>query len=115
MRAGASGFLVKESAGEELVVAINQVLQGRWPRPSGHGRRDGEDGRSGSDRAAVDGTTARCAPPYPAWEAHEGDRGNAQSVNATVETHKYQMMEVLGVHSTTELVRYAIEHRLIVD
>jgi DNA-binding NarL/FixJ family response regulator len=25
------------------------------------------------------------------------------------------MMEVLGVHSTTELVRYAIEHRLIVD
>ena len=31
----------------------------------------------------------------------------------TVETHKYEMMQVLGVHSTAELVRYAIEHRLI--
>jgi DNA-binding NarL/FixJ family response regulator len=33
----------------------------------------------------------------------------------TVETHKYQMMQVLGVESTPELVKYAIEHRLIVD
>ena len=33
----------------------------------------------------------------------------------TVETHKYQMMEVLGVSSTAELVRYAIEHRLIAE
>jgi DNA-binding NarL/FixJ family response regulator len=31
----------------------------------------------------------------------------------TVETHKYDMMEALGVHSTAELVRYAIEHRLL--
>ena len=28
----------------------------------------------------------------------------------TVETHKYEMMRVLGVQSTAELVRYAIEH-----
>ena len=33
----------------------------------------------------------------------------------TVETHKYQMMQVLGVDSTPELVKYAIEHRLIAD
>jgi DNA-binding NarL/FixJ family response regulator len=33
----------------------------------------------------------------------------------TVETHKYEMMEVLGVHSTAELVRYAVKHRLIVE
>ena len=29
MRAGASGFLLKHSAGEELVTAIQQALQGR--------------------------------------------------------------------------------------
>ena len=29
LRAGASGFLLKQSAGEELVTAIEQVLQGR--------------------------------------------------------------------------------------
>ena len=33
----------------------------------------------------------------------------------TVETHKYQMMELLGVESTAELVKYAIEHRLIAE
>ena len=31
----------------------------------------------------------------------------------TVETHKYEMMRILGVDSTAALVRYAIEHGLI--
>jgi DNA-binding NarL/FixJ family response regulator len=30
----------------------------------------------------------------------------------TVETHKYQVMEVLGLGTTAELVRYALEHGL---
>ena len=29
----------------------------------------------------------------------------------TVESHKYDMMQALGLHSTAELVRYAIEQR----
>jgi DNA-binding NarL/FixJ family response regulator len=31
----------------------------------------------------------------------------------TVETHKYDMMENLGVHSTAELVQYAIRHGVV--
>ena len=31
----------------------------------------------------------------------------------TVETHKYEMMRILGVDSTATLVRYALEHDLI--
>jgi len=30
----------------------------------------------------------------------------------TVETHKYQVMTALGLQTTAELVRYAIEHGL---
>jgi DNA-binding NarL/FixJ family response regulator len=30
----------------------------------------------------------------------------------TVETHKYQIIEALGLGSTAELIRYAIEHGL---
>jgi DNA-binding NarL/FixJ family response regulator len=116
MRAGASGFLVKESAGEELVVAINQVLQGRvYLAPAVTG--------GVMARMAVQGQTE------PQLTARQLDvlrhillgkrmKEIAATLNLstrTVETHKYQMMEVLGVHSTTELVRYAIEHRLIVD
>jgi DNA-binding NarL/FixJ family response regulator len=33
----------------------------------------------------------------------------------TVETHKYEMMQALGVQSTAELVRYAIQHGLVTD
>ncbi len=31
----------------------------------------------------------------------------------TVETHKYEMMDALGVQTTAELVRYAIRHHLV--
>ena len=31
----------------------------------------------------------------------------------TVETHKYEIMRILGVDSTATLVRYALEHGLI--
>ena len=33
----------------------------------------------------------------------------------TVESHKYAMMQSLGVSSTAELVKYAITRRLIAD
>lgn len=33
----------------------------------------------------------------------------------TVETHKYDIMETLGLHSTAELVRYALDRRLTLD
>ena len=46
MRAGASGFLLKESAGEELLNAIHQALQGRvYLDAGGHERRHGAHGR----------------------------------------------------------------------
>ncbi|MCC6390582.1 MAG: response regulator transcription factor, partial [Bryobacterales bacterium] len=31
----------------------------------------------------------------------------------TVEFHKYKMMDELGVHSSAELVQYAIRHGLV--
>ena len=31
----------------------------------------------------------------------------------TVETHKYQMMEAHGLHSTAELVHFAIKHGIV--
>jgi DNA-binding NarL/FixJ family response regulator len=33
----------------------------------------------------------------------------------TVESHKYEMMAALGVESTAELVRYAIQRGLVTD
>ena len=114
-RAGASGYLLKHSAGEELVSAIEQVLQGRvYPTPAvtrellerlatGPGRETPQltprqrevlrliaDGMRMKEIAATLGLSTR-----------------------TVETHRYEMMRILGVDSTATLVRYALEHGLI--
>jgi len=115
LRAGASGFLLKESAGEELVSAIHQALQGRvYLTPA-------------VTRAVMERMAAPVGPAAPALTPRQrevlrlianGHRmkevaAALQLSTRTVETHKYEMMQVLGVHSTAELVRYAIEHRLV--
>jgi len=116
IRAGASGFLLKESAGEELLAAIRQALQGRvYLTPTV--TKGVMDLMAGS----------------PASEPHltprqrdvlrlivKGQRmkeiaANLSLSTRTVETHKYEMMEALGLHSTAELVRYALDHRLAGD
>lgn len=115
IRAGASGFLLKESAGEELITAINQSLQGRvYLTPA-------------VTKAVMERIGDTEPPPAPALTARQRDvlrlivKGQrmkeiAATLNLsarTIETHKYEMMDVLGVHSTAELVRYALEQRLI--
>jgi DNA-binding NarL/FixJ family response regulator len=117
MRGGASGFLLKESAGEELLEAIRQVLRGRvYLTP-----------------ALTQGVMERMANtadvPAPQLTPRQVDvlrlivKGQRMKEIAenlglsvrTVETHKYEMMETLGLHSTAELVRYALDRRLVLD
>lgn len=116
-RAGASGFLLKHAAGEELVTAIHQALQGLVYFAA-------EVTKGVMERLA-----APSSPPEPMLTPRQLDvlrlilEGRRMKEIAaaldlstrTVETHKYQMMEALGVSSTTELVKYAIEHRLITE
>ena len=116
LRAGASGFLLKHSAGEELLNAIRQALGGRvYLTPVLT--------REVMERMAVD---PKREPQLTSRQLDvlrlilEGRRmkeiGETLNLSVrTVETHKYQMMQVLGVESTPELVKYAIERRLIVD
>jgi DNA-binding NarL/FixJ family response regulator len=116
LRAGAAGFLLKESAGDELVNAIQQALQGRvYITPA-------------MTKAVMDRISAP-GGSEPELTARQRDvlrlivQGKRMKEVAaaldlsprTVETHKYEMMQVLGVHSTAELVRYAIEHGLTTE
>jgi DNA-binding NarL/FixJ family response regulator len=114
VRAGAAGFLLKHAAGEELVHAIEEVLQGRMYLSP----------------AVIKDVIDLLQSPAPA-EVTLSDRQRdvlrlivagkrmkevAAALNLstrTVETHKYDIMRTLGVQSTAELVRYAIERRLV--
>ena len=115
LRAGASGFVLKESSGEELMMALDAVL-------------------GGSTYLAADLTkeilTLMVGPadlkmPQLTTRQQEilrlivrGQRakeiaGTLNVSSRSVEAAKYKMMQQLRVHSTAELVRYAIEHRLV--
>jgi two-component system, NarL family, response regulator NreC len=117
LRAGAVAFLLKESAGEELVTAIRHALEGNvYLTPA-------------VTRAVMERMAASEGPSEPTLTARQRDvlrliaKGQRmkeiaaalQLSTRTVETHKYEMMQVLGLHSTAELVKYAIEHRMIAD
>ena len=117
LKAGASAFLLKESAGEELVNAIHQALQGRVYLTAAVTR-------SVIERMADSGqaTSSELTPRQleVLRLVVKGQRmkeiaSTLQLSTRTVETHKYEMMQTLGLHSTAELVRYAIERRLIGD
>ena len=117
VKAGAAGFLLKESAAEELIAAIRQVTQGRlYLTPA-------------VTRDVVNRMAAATSTSKPQLSPRQlevlrlillGQRMKEIAATLdlsprTVESHKYEMMDVLGVQSTPELVRYAIEHRLIKD
>jgi DNA-binding NarL/FixJ family response regulator len=116
LRVGARGFVLKQSSGEELVSAIEAVLQGRTYLTSALTQEVLALMSGPADPAAVELTTRQkevlrlivngLRMKEIATELDLSPR--------TVESIKYEMMRVLNVHTTAELVRYAIEHRLVV-
>ena len=114
IRAGASGYLSKESAAEELVAAIRRVAAGgmyitsetaallaaeaRGERPAAHGRLSNREFEV--LRLLVGGR----APGQIAKELNLSVK--------TVSTHKSRILQKLGLETELELIRYALEHGL---
>ena len=63
----------------------------------------------------ADAATTRHLAADREGPAHEGDRCESRPVDQDGEGHKYEMMETLGVTSTAELVRFALDRRINVD
>jgi DNA-binding NarL/FixJ family response regulator len=117
IQSGASGFLLKESAGDEVLVAIRHALEGKvYITPA-----------ITKDVMARIGGGSRVKEPHLTSRQHDvlrlivkGQRmkeiaSNLGLSTRTVEGHKYEMMETLGVSSTAELVRYALDRRINID
>ena len=112
LKAGASGYLTKDSAAEQLLGALRKIAAG---------------GVHISDAAA----SALVASPARMSHESLSDRefevmrllveglgpseiGERLHLSVkTVSTHKTHILEKLGVGSTAELVRYALEHKLV--
>ena len=115
LRVGAKGFLVKESSGAELINAVDAVLQGRTYLTSALTEEVLALTASPADPAAVT-LSARQREVLRLIVNGQRMKEIAATLNLsprTVETIKYEMMRDLNVHSTAELVRYAVENRLV--
>ena len=117
IRGGANGFLLKESAGDELLTAVRHALGGKvYITPTI--TKDVMERMTGAAKAKEPQLTPRQLDILRLIV--KGQRMKEIAANLglstrTVEGHKYEMMETLGVTSTAELVRYALDRRLNVD
>ena len=114
LKAGASGYLNKDSAAEQLLGALRKVAAG---------------GVHVSEAAALELIAGRTedGPPHARLSDREFEvfkqlAGGASPTEIaqrlhlsvkTVSTHKTRILEKLGLGGTAELVRYALEHKLL--
>jgi DNA-binding NarL/FixJ family response regulator len=116
VKAGASGYLTKESAPDQLVAAIRRIAAGgAYVSPET------------AERLALDAAPRSDAPPHARLSDREfqvfqliaGGRSVTEIARAlslsvkTVSTHKTHVMEKLGLANQAELIRYALENKLI--
>lgn len=114
-RLGAAGYVLKRSAASELVSAINEVMHGRtYVTPL-------------IAKDFVGKNTAPASTTSPALTGRQREvlqlvaEGHPNKEIArmlrlsmkTVEFHKNNLSRKLNIHSTAELTRYAIQHRMV--
>jgi DNA-binding NarL/FixJ family response regulator len=118
MRAGASGYLLKHSAGEELITAIYEALRGRLyltplitkelvevldesERPSPEQAERLTSRRREVLKLVAEGRTMKEVASI------------LKISTRTAESHKYEIMRELGVQTTAQMVRYAVKIGLV--
>ncbi|HEX7327263.1 MAG TPA: response regulator transcription factor [Casimicrobiaceae bacterium] len=115
IRAGAAGYLTKETASSDLVAAIRKVAAGGAYITPAVAEQLALDAMPGSRPSTHETLSDREFDVFRLLVAGESvgtiaDRLNLSS--KTISTHKARLMEKLGVASTADLVRYAMRHRL---
>jgi DNA-binding NarL/FixJ family response regulator len=116
--AGASGFLLKRSAGAELQQAVKRVLRGQHyitPSALPHETTLNDQG-GGKAPPTFKSLTPRQREVLQWIGEGYSLKTIASDLNIslkTVEFHKAKIMETLGVHTTAALTKFAISHGLV--
>lgn len=119
LRAGATGYLLKDAATSELELALRSVMRGEsWFSPAVSRQVvEGYVQRVGGE-AATDVLTARQREVLKLVAGGKSTKEIAFDLNLsvkTVETHRAQIMERLGIRDVAGLVRYALKTGLVSD
>jgi len=112
LKAGASGYLTKDSASEQLVGALRKIAAGGVHISDaaaaslvGAAERSAHEGLSDREFEVLRLLIEGLGPTEIGEKLHLSVK--------TVSTHKTRILEKLKVGSTAELVRYALQHKLV--
>ena len=118
LEAGAAGFVVKHSAPEELVMAIQAALKGQTfisPALASEVLRQARHEPRGEadDRQLLTPRQREILQLVAQGKSAKEIAAELAISARTVEFHKYQMMETHGLHSNAELIHFAIKHGIV--
>jgi len=118
LEAGAMGYVLKDCAFEELTTAIQTVADGRTylcNKVAGSVVSDYVEllGRGGTDPPSpLTPRESEVLQLLAEGKSTKEIAGSLQLSVKTIETHRLNMMDKLGVRSVAELTKYAIRHGL---
>jgi two-component system response regulator NreC len=122
IEAGASGYLLKKAAGEDLIKAVRAVAQGEAFFYPSLARRLLEGYLQHGKASAPGDATAYADLSEREREvmlllvhglANQEISERLVLSSSTVQTHRSHILQKLGLETTVDLVRYAIRHGLI--
>jgi two-component system invasion response regulator UvrY len=116
LKAGAAGYLQKESPPDELLGAIRRIAKGGKYVTASLAERLAMELEGNRDKAPLELLSDREYQVLCLLAAGKGVKEIALSLSVsapTVSTYRARVLEKLGLTSTVELVRYALERGLI--
>ncbi len=118
LEAGASGFVLKHSAPDELVIAIRAALAGQTfitPALAGEVLQSiqRDPARSKDPLASLTPRQREILQLLAEGKSAKEIAGLLGISTRTVEFHKYEMMHSAGIHNSAELVHFAIKHGIV--
>ena len=114
LKAGAKGFIVKVSAADEIVSAIEEICAGRFYLCNKVSKYivQGFLGKTSSRKRDGTGLTPKEKEVLQLIAEGYSSKQIAKSFNLslnTIHVHRNNIMKKLGIHKQTELVRFAIK------
>ena len=116
IRAGAAGYLTKESASAQLVAAIRKVAAGGAFISAEVAQQLALSAMPGAQGLPHEALSDREFQVFQLLAAGKSVSDIAERLNLsvkTVSTHKTNVLHKMGMSTTADLVRYAITHRLV--
>jgi two-component system invasion response regulator UvrY len=115
IKAGASGYLTKESASEELITAIRRISGGRKYITSSIAERLADDVEPTAEKPLHDTLSDRELEVYRMIAAGKTTTQIAAELFLsvkTISTYRSRILEKMKIKTNAELIQYAIKHNM---